>query len=72
MEEGPFEYIWSGSGIHIIKVIAYDNVGHTASAEEDTERKGRSYLFKVLSISKPLQDLLNILIWSQKFLINFI
>jgi hypothetical protein len=72
VEEGDFFWDWEGSGIHIIKAIVYDNVSHSASAEEDTERKGRSYLFKVLSISKPLQDLLNILIWSQKILLNLL
>ena len=70
--EEPYEYVWTGSGIHIIKVIAYDNVGHTASAEADTERKGRSHSYRAIILSKPLQDLLNILIWSQKIFLQII
>jgi len=70
--EEPFEYVWTGSGIHIIKVIAYDNVGHTATAEADTERKGRSHSYRAIFLSKPLQDLLNILVWSQKIFLQLI
>jgi hypothetical protein len=72
LTEGPFEYIWTGSGIHIIKIISYDLAGHSASAEADTERKGRSYNYKAIFLSKPLQDLLNILIWSQKIFLQII
>jgi hypothetical protein len=70
--EGPYEYTWTGSGIHIIKAKAFDLTGHTASAEADTERKGRSNNYKAIFLSKPLQDLLNILIWSQKIFLQLI
>ncbi len=66
--EAPFEYIWQGTGLQTIKAVAFDYAGFTGEDTANTKPRARNYIFKDLLLGKPLQNLLNIIIWSQKIL----
>ena len=64
--EEPFEYKWEGTEVQTVKAVAFDYAGHSGYDTANTKPRTRNYIFKDLFLGKPLQNLLNIIIWSQK------
>lgn len=71
-EESPFTYEWEGTTVQQIKAVAFDFAGHTASDETDTRPRTRNYDLRGLFFSEHLQNIVNILIWSQKILLRLL
>jgi hypothetical protein len=71
-DEPPFTFEWEGTTVQTLKAIVTDLAGHTASDETDTRPRTKNYDFRGLFFSEHLQNLVNILIWSQKILIRLL
>jgi hypothetical protein len=69
-EPDDFVYVWEGTAEQIITAVAYDFAGFSANDTANTKPKTRDYLFKDIFLSKPLKFLLEILIFSQNFILR--
>lgn len=60
--DAPYEYIWTGTGIHIVYAVGYNYAGLSIESEKlDTTSRGRSFYFQF--INNFFQRIHHIIFW---------